>query len=228
MKRTWIVWLAWLLIGLLPSTGMAQQAAATGEPLVVRTTTLPTARLRQPYQFALRAEGGILPLKWVLVSGDLPPGMQLGSDGVLRGSPTAAGEFAFVVVVRDNAKPAVERNQSLTLKVVTPLLVEWSRPPKVNGQRVEGAIKVSNATDQDFDLTAIIVAVNEIGRATALGYQHFKLNRNVSEYEISFAENLPFGGYEINVDVVGEVPQANAIYRARLAPKERIQVRQGP
>jgi len=130
--------------------------------------------------------------------------------------------------VQDSAKPESERQQSLSLRVVTPLLVEWSRPPAVNGQRVEGAIKVSNSTDQDFDLTAVIVAVNEIGRATALGYQHFQLKREVSEYEISFGENLPFGAYDIKVDVVGEVAEANAIYRARLAPKEKIQVKQGP
>lgn len=220
----------WLGLAWMAATGIAvaQQAAASGQPLAVRTVTLPTAKLRQPYHFVLQADGGILPLKWVLVSGDLPPGIQLGSDGGLRGLPTAAGEFAFVVAVRDNGKPAVERNQPLTLKVVTPLLVEWSRPPKAIGQRVEGAIKVTNATEQDFDLTVIIVAVNEIGRATALGYQHFTLKRDISEYEIPFGENLPFGAYAVNVDVVGEVPEADAIYRARLAPKEKIQVRQGP
>lgn len=216
------------LAGMLAVTAVAQQGAATGQPLAVRTLTLPTAKVRQPYTFALQADGGILPLKWTLASGDLPPGIQLFSDGVLRGSATAAGEFAFVVSVQDGGRPAAERNQPLTLKVVTPLVVEWSRPPRVNGQRVDGAIKVTNATDQDFDLTAIIVAVNEIGRATALGYQHFKLQRDTPEYEIGFGENLPFGAYDIHVDVVGEVPEDNVIYRARLAPKEKIRVTQGP
>lgn len=225
MRRKLILF---MVLWMMAAIAVAQQGAASGEPLAVRTTTLPTAKLRQVYQFALQADGGILPLKWLLVSGDLPPGIQLGSDGVLRGSATAAGEFAFVVAVRDNGKPTVERNQSLTLKVVTPLLVEWSQPPRVNGQRVEGAIKVTNATDQNFDLTVIIVAVNEIGRATALGYQHFTLKRNVSDYEIPFGQELPFGAYAMNVDVVGEVPEENTIYRARLAPKEKLQVTQGP
>lgn len=222
--------ICWLTFALFASAALcpAQQAGATGDPLAVRTQTLPNARLQQPYQFALQADGGILPLKWTLVSGDLPPGLKLGSDGVVRGSPTSAGDFAFVVSVQDSGKPQSERTQPLTLRVITPLLVEWSRTPKVNGQRVEGAIKVTNSTEQDFDLTVIIVAVNEIGRATALGYQHFQLKRDTSEYEIPFAENLPFGDYDINVDVVGEVPPANAIYRARLAPKEKLQVKQGP
>lgn len=225
--RAKMIWCGLLSI-LLSGAALAQQGAASGQPLAVRTVTLPRGRLRQTYSFALQADGGVLPLKWTLVSGDLPPGMQLFSDGVLRGAPTQAGEFSFVVSVRDNGKPPVERSQPLTLKVITPLLVEWSRPPKVIGQRVEGAIKVTNGTDEDFDLTAVIVAVNEIGRATALGYQHFRLKKNVSEYEIPFGENLPFGAYDLNVDVVGEVPEANEIYRARLAPTEKIQVTQGP
>jgi len=225
VKRTFVIF---TLVGMLAGIAVAQQGAPAGQPLAIRTLTLPTAKVRQPYTFALQADGGILPLKWTLVSGDLPPGIQLFSDGVLRGSATAAGEFAFVVSVRDGGKPAAERNQPLTLKVVTPLVVEWSRPPRVNGRKVEGAIKVTNATDQDFDLTAIIVAVNEIGRATALGYQHFKLQRDTREYEIAFGENLPFGAYALHVDVVGEVPEDNVIYRARLAPKEKIQVTAGP
>ena len=225
--RRMIGWLS-LMLALATGVPLAQQAAASGEPLAVRTVTLPVAKSHQFYRFALQADGGILPRRWFVVSGDLPPGIKLASDGVLNGTPTAAGEFSFVVTVQDSGKPAAERNQNLVLRVITPLLVEWSRPPVVIGQRVEGAIKVTNATDQDFDLTAIIVAVNEIGRATALGYQHFKLKHGVSEYEISFGENLPFGAYEVNVDVVGEVPEANAIYRARLAPREKIHIRQGP
>ena len=205
-------------------SALAQQAT----PLTIRTQSLPNARLHQTYQFALQADGGILPLKWTLVSGDLPPGLKLGTDGILRGAPTNAGDFSFVIQVEDNAKPQSQRSQPFSLRVVTPLLVEWLRPPRVNGQHVEGAIKVTNATDTDFDLTAVIVAVNEYGRATALGYQHFRLKRDTSEFEIPFGENLPFGAYDINVDVIGEVPADNAIYKVHLAPKEKIEVKQGP
>ena len=220
LKRIWIV----AVLVSIAAIAAAQQAT----PLTIRTQSLPNARLRQSYQFTLQAEGGILPLKWPLVSGDLPPGLKLGSDGILRGAPTNAGDFSFVVQVEDNAKPQSQRSQPFSLRVVTPLLVEWLRPPRVNGQRVEGAIKVTNATDTDFDLTAVIVAVNEYGRATALGYQHFPLKRDTSEYEIPFGENLPFGAYDINVDVIGEVPADNVIYKVHLAPKEKIEVKQGP
>ena len=87
---------------------------------------------------------------------------------------------------------------------------------------------MSNQTEQDFDLTAIVMAVNEIGRATAIGYQRINLKKGTAELEIPFGENLPFGSYELDADVVAEVAATNSIYRARLVPKERFQIQQGP
>ncbi|MBZ5705325.1 MAG: putative Ig domain-containing protein [Acidobacteriia bacterium] len=220
----------WIVIFLVGSTALAvagQQAAATGEPLSIRTVNLSKANLRQQYRYRLEAQGGVSPLQWRLTSGSLAPGLALGEDGILSGVPTRAGEFRFTVTVRDSGKPVYERSQELVLRVVTPLLAEWSEYPKINGQRVEGAIKVSNGTDRDFDLTVIILAVNEIGRATAVGYQHVTLKQETSELAIPFGENLPPGAYEVNVDVVAEVPAIDTIYRARLVTKEKLQVRQG-
>jgi len=196
--------------------------------LVIRTTNLPKGYLRQPYLTRLEAGGGITPLRWEVSEGSLPAGIVLQSDGFLAGTPTESGEFRFTVTVADSGKPAYQRRQQLSLVVVAPMLVQWLRYPKVTGQRLEGAISVSNQTESDFDLTVIAVAVNENGRATATGYQHFSLKKNSAEVEIPFGENLPFGGYELNVDAVAEVAATGSIYRARLAPKEKFQVTQGP
>jgi hypothetical protein len=219
-----------ITLGLLgaPFRCAAQQGAATGEPLAVQTTTLPTAYLRRPYRAQLEGHGGISPLKWKVTGGALPPGLVLGEDGVLDGLPTASGLFPFSVTVTDSGKPAYQRSKDLVLQVVAPLLAEWSRYPKIMGSRVEGAIKVSNQTGQDFDLTVIILAVNENGRATAVGYQHFTLKGNTIGRQIPFGENLPRGTYEINVDVVAEVAATNTIFRARLITGEKLQVQQGP
>jgi len=167
-------------------------------------------------------------MRWELASGSLPAGLALAPDGMLSGSPTEVGLFHFTVTVTDSGKPAQQRNQELTLQVVAPLVVEWSRYPAVNGQRVEGAIRVSNQTADDFDLTVIVLAVNEVDRATAVGYQHFKLKKNTVDLDIPFAENLPQGAYQLNADVVGEVEADNAIYRARLVTGDKLQVQQGP
>jgi hypothetical protein len=206
----------------------AQQGAATGEPLEVRNTSLPKAYHRQRYETRLEARGGITPLRWDLTEGAPPPGIVLGQDGVLSGIPTETGEFRFTVTVTDSGRPAAQRNQQLLLTVVAPLLAQWGRYPTVTGQRLEGSILVSNQTEQEFDLTVIAMAVNEIGRATAIGYQRIPLKKGTSSLEIPFGENLPYGSYELDVDAVAEVAATNSIYRARLVPKEKFQVQEGP
>ena len=206
----------------------AQQGAATGEPVVVQTTSLPKGYVKQHYETRLEAHGGITPLRWEVTEGALPAGIVLGHEGFLSGIPTETGEFKFTVTVTDSGRPAVQRNQQLVLTVVAPLLAQWGRYPKVTGRRLEGSIIVSNQTEQDFDLTVIMMAVNETGRATAIGYQRFPLKKGDTGTEIPFGENLPQGSYELNVDAVAEVAATNSIYRARLVPKERFQLLQGP
>jgi len=207
----------------------AQQAAATGPALVIQTTSLPRAYYRQPFTARLEAQGGITPRKWELTEGTLPAGVTLAGDGVLNGTPTEAGEFRFTVTVTDSGKPAYQRSQQLVLKVVAPLLAQWGRYPAVQGQRLEGTILVSNQTDQDFDLTVIVLAVDDVSkRATAIGYQRLPVKKDTAGLEIPFGENLPHGSYELNVDAVAEVPATNSIYRARLVPKEKMQIQQEP
>jgi hypothetical protein len=218
---------ALLALALLGSSA-AQQGAATGEPIVLPRTPLPRAFLRQPYHFKLEAQGGITPLKWEVTNGSPPEGIELAPDGTLSGTPTEVDSFHFVVTVTDSGKPVAQKKKGFVLEVVAPLVVEWSRKPTITGHRLEAAIRVSNQTGNDFDFTFIALAVNENGRATAVGYQHFTLKRDTDEFEIPFAENLPQGSYDLNVDTVGEVESTNTIVRARLAPTGKLQVVQGP
>jgi hypothetical protein len=219
-----------LVLGLLGPAAIsaAQQGAATGQSLEVRTTSLPKAYLRHQYETHLEARGGITPFRWEITEGAPPAGIVLGRDGVLSGAPTETGEFKFTVTVTDSGRPAVQRNQQLVLTVVAPLLAQWGRYPKVTDRRLEGSILVSNQTEQEFDLTVIMMAVNETGRAIAIGYQRLSLKKDTTSLEIPFGENLPQGSYELDVDAVAEVAATNSIYRARLVPKERFQVLQGP
>ena len=210
------------LLAVTPTSSFGQQGAATGPPLKIKTAESPKGYLQRPYRFEIQADGGITPLKWTLTSGALPKGVILASDGLLSGVPTQTGEFSFSATVTDSGIPAQHLTQEFHLLVVTALVVRWSVPPKVNGLRVDGAIKVSNQTGEDFDLTMIVLAVNEHGRATAIGYQHFPLKQNTIDFEIPFGENLTFGSYGVNVDVVGEVAATNSIFRARLATNVRI------
>lgn len=204
---------------------MAQE---TQTPLSLQTRLPLRAFTRQFYNQQLAAEGGVAPYSWRVVGGDLPPGLSLGSDGVLGGTPSAPGEYRFVITIADSGRPAHQRNQPIVMSVLAPLVAQWGQPPRAVGQRVEGSVKVSNPTEDEFDLTLIVLAVNEIGRATAIGYQHFQLRPGTIEMELPFGEDLPRGTYEINTDVVAEVAATNTIHRVRLETPEKLQIRQGP
>jgi hypothetical protein len=224
LKVTQSLLLALLLLG----SSTAQQGAATGEPIVLATAPLPKGFLRQPYHFKLEAQGGITPLRWEVTNGSPPEGIELAPDGTLSGTPLEVDSFHFVVTVTDSGRPVAQKKKEFSLEVVAPLVVEWSKKPKITGHRLDAAIRVSNQTGEDFDFTVIALAVNENGRATAVGYQHFTLKKDTDEFEIPFGENLPQGSYDVNVDAVGEVEATNTIFRARLAPATKLQVVQGP
>jgi hypothetical protein len=225
---TWLARLPLALFCFVSAIAAAQQVGETGESLVIRTLSLPKAYLKQQYETRLEARGGVTPMRWQISDGTPPAGITLAQEGILSGIPAETGEFRFTVTVTDSGKPGSQRSQQFALMVLAPLLAQWNRYPKVTGQRLEGSIDVSNQTEQDFDLTAIMMAVNETGRATAIGYQRFPLKKGTAGIEIPFGENLPYGSYELNVDVVAEVAATNSIYRARLVPKERFLILQGP
>jgi hypothetical protein len=222
------LWSALLLVA-SPGVLFAQpQAEARPAQLIIKSQPDLKAFLRETYHHQLAAQGGDAPYSWKLATGSLPRGISLEPSGALDGSPTQIGDFHFVLAVSDSGRPAHERNREFVLHVLAPLLVQWSNPAKINGQRIEGSVKVSNPTGKDVDLTAIVLAVNEIGRATAIGYQHFTLKHDTVDLEIPFGENLPRGAYEVNVDVVAENAESNTIRRARLVTPRKLQVVQGP
>lgn len=208
-------------------SGFAVWAGAqTAERPSIATESLPKAALRQSYFFELKARGGTPPLRWNVVSGALPHGITLeAASGRLAGAATAVGEFRFTVEVTDSAKPAQRATRELVLKVVAPLTVEWRSYPRVEGDKaIRGAVLVTNGSDDDFDLTFIAVAVNEIGKAFALGYQRFTLGADSASPQLEFGSTLPAGKYVVHVDAVGEVAAKNAIFRARLQTAEALAV----
>jgi hypothetical protein len=142
---------ALLALALLASSP-AQQGAATGEPIVLSTAPLPKAFLRQPYHFKLEAQGGITPLRWEVTNGSPPEGIELSPDGTLSGAPTEVDSFHFVVTVNDSGKPVAQKKKEFVLDVVAPLVVEWSRKPRITGHRLE-ADTTWKQTGDDFDFT---------------------------------------------------------------------------
>ncbi len=189
----------------------AQQAPP---PLAITTESLPRPLVRQHYEGQLKATGGVPPLRWSIAGGQLPDGLNLDPlSGSVSGEPEKIGEFNFTVMVTDSAGHTATRE--FKIKVAAPLLIEWSQFPHVDGGQIVGSVKVANGTEDEFDLTVIILAVNEYGKAFALGYQHFPLKPDTSDVEIPFGSTLPAGSYVVHGDAVAEVAAKNTIYRAR-------------
>lgn len=70
-----------------------------------------------PFKFSARGEK--LPLTWKKLSGALPTGMILESDGTLRGTPSLSariGTYQFAVQVRDSDGNSARREYSLVLR----------------------------------------------------------------------------------------------------------------
>ncbi len=64
----------------------------------------------------LFVDGGVAEYTWTLVSGELPPGLELAeSPGRITGTPTMAGTFTFTVRVTDSRGAFAERTFSITI-----------------------------------------------------------------------------------------------------------------
>ena len=188
---------------------------------------LPSAHLWERYSYNLTASGGIAPYRWMVRSGSLPHEFKLDEFGELSGIPEEPRQFEFTSLVRDSSNPTEQQQKKFVLSTETPLTAEWDHAAHVIGTRIDGSIKVSNRTGRDFDLTVVVLAVNDIGRATAIGFQHFSLKKDTRDFDIPFGDSVSRGSYVVNVDVVAEEPASNRIFRARLVTAEQ-QVTQGP
>lgn len=201
----------------------AQQQTAS---LTITTESLPRPLLHQPYQVQLTVEGGSPPLRWTVSAGKLPDGLDLSSAGVIEGTPEKLGDFDFTIAVSDSAGHTVQRD--FTLKPAAPLLIEWSKYPRVEGDQITGSVKVSNGTPESFDLTVIILGVNEYHKAFALGYERFTLQPDTEEMEIPFGSTLPQGTYEVHADAIAEIAAGKVIFRDRRQTEKALQVTSGP
>ncbi len=225
------VWILMALSGLFFSIrGSAQETTkARPAPLTITSESLPPATLGQPYRFRLQAAGGAPSYWWAISGGDLPDGVTLDPhSGDLSGVVSKKDKYYFTVTVTDSSHLAQSFSKDFSLQVVMPLLLDWSRAPQVQGHQIDGAVKVSNATVEDFDLTVIIVAVDETGKAFALGYQHVELKREVVNFEIPFSSLVPQGTYVIHADAIAEVPAKSEIFRQQLETRSALQITASP
>ena len=190
--------------------------------VAIVTDTLPEPVAHAPYYFQLVARGGTPPYTWQLVKGTLPQGLHLQTKaGLISGMPTAAEKLAFTVRVSDSAEPAHTAIRELKATASPALEMVWQRHPVLENDGIYGEIKLANPSRDAYDLTFIIVAINQIGKAFALGYQHFTLAPR-QQQAIRFGSALPLGSYIVHADAVAEVAAKDVIRRAQLQTPEPL------
>jgi hypothetical protein len=175
----------------------------------------PGAIVGQNYVMPLTVTGGITPYTWKVANGDLPPGMRMQPHkGNIVGTPTQAGTYQFTVSVGDSSIPKLHIQRDFTIRVIEGLAVDWKDAPSVQGSKISGSAVVTNQTGDDFDLTVIVVAVNQYGRATALGYQHFTIPGGETSQVIPFGSAPGDGTYYVRVDAVAHRVGKKRTFRA--------------
>jgi len=109
----------------------------------ITTPFLSSGQLGQPYTASITADGGTPSYVFFILSGQLPPGLNLNFNGILTGTPTQAGNFNFVVRSLDSSSNSVEVNYSLAINATALTLTTSALP---NGQLNQVYSSVLTAT----------------------------------------------------------------------------------
>jgi hypothetical protein len=72
-----------------------------------------------PYSFAFVAQNGTPSYSWSIVSGSLPTGLSLASDGTLSGTPTDEGVFNFRLRAQDASSGSAQRDFTIPVLPAT-------------------------------------------------------------------------------------------------------------
>jgi hypothetical protein len=100
--------------------------AVAEAPLEIVSVALQDAAVGEYHTEALAATGGTLPYLWSVVAGSLPPGLVLGSDGELAGTPSSAGRFNFTALVADGSGSTAQRSLAINVSAAPGSFEEWS------------------------------------------------------------------------------------------------------
>ena len=101
------------------------------------------------YSSQLQTSGGISPVVYTLLSGSLPPGLNLSNNGLISGTPTTSGGYVFTVRCRDAGGGAVDQTYSLTIHF--PTLSVRATPPSVT---IVGSMDATQTVTYQFTSTA--------------------------------------------------------------------------
>ena len=100
------------------SGGDAVSAVPSPSPFLFSITTedLVMGILGEDYRQVLEAKGGKGRRAWKVVAGELPPGLNLGQEGIISGRPGKEGEWRFTVTVEDREGRTARKELRLLIR----------------------------------------------------------------------------------------------------------------
>jgi len=118
--------------------------------LHITTDSLSDGEIQSQYSTTLSAAGGTTPYTWSIISGNLPPGLTLNSNGVISGTPTKAGTFTFTIKVTDSSNPVKTATKEFSITVneqTQPLTITTEAlPDGIVGTQYSATLSASGGT----------------------------------------------------------------------------------
>jgi hypothetical protein len=106
-----------------PDMFYALQISGDVQPLAISTTSRSPGSRGLPYQQPLFAQNGVGTVTWSLGGGNLPPGIGLGSSGLISGTATSNGTYSFTVQAADGSSPPQIATMQESIQIVDPVKI---------------------------------------------------------------------------------------------------------
>lgn len=114
--------------------------------LTITTTVLPGAQINTPYSGSVSVAGGVLPYSFSIIGGTLPPGLTLLANGGISGTPTAGGNYSFILRVTDGFGSATQASLSINVNTSGVTISTQNLPNGQLGQFYSTQLAASGGT----------------------------------------------------------------------------------
>ena len=116
--------------------------------LTLNMSTLPNGTVGTPYNATIGVTGGTSPYACTIISGALPPGLNLGTACAVSGTPTTQGTNTVMVKATDGSNPQQSTSgpETITISAAGATLTISSPPGATVGTPYTGTIPVTGGT----------------------------------------------------------------------------------
>jgi hypothetical protein len=138
-------------------TASQQFTLTIGAGLAITTPpALPPGTVGQAYgPFTLAQVGGTSPYTWAVSAGSMPAGLSLSLNGIITGTPAAAGAFTVTLQVKDSTGATAA--QTFTISIVQPPQLNVAGVPQTSpaGQQIS-SLGLALTSPYPLDITGLI------------------------------------------------------------------------